>query len=208
MSEDSDITIVIIDDHQVVREGLKSALTQHGFSIVGQAASKNEAFAQIAHTNPKVILVDLNLPDGSGLDVISWARGISSTLGIVVLTMSDEDKSLLASLQSGANAFISKSAPISHVIAAISQAYLAPQSFTGSGLSDAIKRKRDGYQITARELTVLEFLPKGLTSAAIAKNLFLSEATVKTHLASIYRKLSVTNRAQAVDVALKNLIIT
>ncbi len=208
MRDNSEISIVLVDDHQVVREGLKTALTAHGFSIVGQAGSKNEALAQIAHSNPKVIVVDLNLPDGSGLDVISWARSISATLGIVVLTMSEDDTSLLASLQSGANAFISKSAPITHVISAISQAVVAPQSFTANGLSDAIKRKRDGFHITARELTVLEFLPKGFTSAAIAQNLFLSEATVKTHLASIYRKLNVANRAQAVVVALKNGILT
>jgi len=88
MINNSDISIVLIDDHQVVREGLKSSLTSHGFSVVGEAASKKEALAQIAHVNPKVIVVDLHLPDGSGLDLIAWARGISSTLGIVVLTMS------------------------------------------------------------------------------------------------------------------------
>lgn len=208
MINNSDISIVLIDDHQVVREGLKSALTSHGFSVVGEAASKKEALAQIAHVNPKVIVIDLHLPDGSGLDLIAWARGISSTLGIVVLTMSEDDTSLLASLQSGANAFLSKSAPISHVISAITQAFISPQSFTGTGLTDAIKRKRDGFHITARELTVLEFLPKGLTSASIAKNLYLSEATVKSHLASIYRKLDVANRAQAVVVAMKNGIIS
>lgn len=200
----SEITVLLIDDHQVVREGLKSALTNFGFTIAGEAASKNEAIAQIAHKSPKVIVVDLSLPDGSGLEVVSWARSVSSTIGIVVLTLNDDDAHLLGSLQAGASAYVVKSAPITEVIAAISHAVIAPESFIAKGLSAAISRKKEGFALTARELEVLALLPKGQTSSHIASQLFVSEATIKTHLASIYRKLGVANRTEAVAVAIKH----
>ena len=202
--DNSEITVLLIDDHQVVREGLKSALNNSGFSIVGEAASKNEAVAQIAHKSPRVIVVDLNLPDGSGLEVVSWARSISSTIGIVVLTLDDDDAHLLASLQAGASAYVLKSAPVTEVIAAISHAVIAPTSFIARGLSAAISRKKEGFALTARELEVLALLPKGQTSSQIAADLFVSEATIKTHLASIYRKLGVANRTEAVVAAIKH----
>jgi len=200
----SEVTVLLIDDHQVVREGLKSALTSSGFTVVGEAASKDEAFAQVAHKGPKVIVVDLNLPDGSGLEVVSWARSVSSTIGIVVLTLDDDDAHLLASLQAGASAYVVKSAPITEVIAAVSHAVIAPGSFVGKGISAAISRKKEGFSLTARELEVLALLPKGQTSSQIASHLFVSEATVKTHLASIYRKLGVANRTEAVVTAIKH----
>jgi two-component system response regulator DevR len=200
----SDVTVLLIDDHQVVREGLKSALNSSGFTVVGEAATKNEAFAQIAHKGPKVIVVDLHLPDGSGLEVVSWARNISSTIGIVVLTMDDDDAHLLASLQAGASAYVIKSAPIAEVVAAISHSVIAPNSFIGKGMHAAISRKEEGFGLTARELEVLALLPKGKTSSQIAAQLFVSEATVKTHLASIYRKLAVANRTEAVVTAIKH----
>jgi DNA-binding NarL/FixJ family response regulator len=201
---DSKVTILLIDDHHVVREGLKSALKDGGFTVIGEAASKKEAFAQIAHTDPKIIVVDLNLPDGSGLEIVSWARKISSTIGIVVLTFNDDDAHLLACLQAGASAYVIKSAPISEVVAAISHAVIAPNSFIGKGLSKAISKKEEGFGLTARELEVLALLPKGQTSAQIASQLFVSEATIKTHLASIYRKLEVANRTEAVVAAIKH----
>ena len=200
----SEITVLIIDDHQIVREGLKGALGNFGFTMVGEAASKEEAFAQIAHKNPKVIVVDLNLPDGSGLEVITWARKLSPTIGIVVLTLHDEDAHLLGSLQAGASAFISKSAPITEVTAAISHSIIAPQSFISKGLGGAIARKKEGFKLTAREMEVLALLPSGATTTQLAAKLFLSESTVKTHLASIYRKLAVANRTEAVSLAIKH----
>lgn len=202
--DNPEITVLLIDDHQVVREGLKSALSNFGFTIVGEAASKNEAIAQIAHKSPKAIVVDLNLPDGSGLEVVSWARSVSSTIGIVVLTLHDDDAHLLGSLQAGASAYVVKSAPLAEVIAAISHSVIAPTSFIGRGLSGAITRKKEGFGLTARELEVLSLLPKGQTSSNIAAQLFVSEATIKTHLASIYRKLAVASRTEAVVAAIKH----
>lgn len=202
------IRIVIIDDHAVVREGLHRALTTHSYEIVAEAASLAEARAQIAHTNPDVIIVDLNLPDGSGFDLISWARKISQTLGIVVLTLNESDEHLLAAMKAGASSYIQKTAPMSELIAAIEYSTKSPLSFSAKGLSGAIKAATYSFNLTAREFDVLSLLPSGASTKAIASDLFLSQATVKTHLASIFRKLEVSNRTAAVSKARKhNLVV-
>lgn len=202
------ISVLLIDDHQVVRDGLRMALQSEGFNVIGEAATKNEAFAQIAHKDPHVIVVDLNLPDGSGLELIAWARHVSPSVGIVVLTLNDDDAHLLACLDAGASAYVLKSDPVKEVIAAVSHAYTSPLSFSGKGLSAAMSRKENGFGLTPRELEVLALLPKGMMSVQIATELFISEATVKTHLSSIYRKLSVANRSQAVALAIKHGLVS
>lgn len=202
--ENRNTTVLLIDDHQVVRAGLRAGLEGAHFTVVGEAASRNEAIAQVAHKNPDVIVVDLNLPDGSGLEVISWARKISNTIGIVVLTLNDDDSHLLASLQAGASAYVLKSAPLTDVINAVNHASLTPLNFSAKGLSAAIARKDRNFNLTARELEILTLLPKGQKSAEIAAELFVSEATVKTHLAAIYRKLGAANRTEAVVTAIRH----
>ncbi len=204
----SDISVLLIDDHQVVRDGLRSSLLHEGFNVIGEAASKSEAFAQIAHKDPHVIIVDLNLPDGSGLEVIAWARSVSPTIGIVVLTLNDDDANLLASLQAGASAYVLKSDPVKEVVSAVLHSYESPNSFSAKGLKAAISRKENGFGLTARELEILALLPKGRMSSQIADELFISEATVKTHLSSIYRKLSVSNRSAAVALSIKQGLIS
>ena len=191
--------IVIVDDHAIVREGLRSALQRNSYEVVAEAASVKEAMAQIAHSNPDAALIDLNLPDGNGLEIITWVRTISPTMGLVILTMNDEDEFLISAMKAGASAYINKSAPISDVIAALALSVQAPGHFTASGLRDALARKSETFGLTARELEVLAKLPSGQTAASIGKELYLSEATIKTHLASIYRKLEVNNRVAALE---------
>lgn len=207
-SNNHSISVLLIDDHQVVRDGLRVALANEGFNVIGEAASKNEAFAQIAHKDPHVIVVDLNLPDGSGLELIAWARHVSPTIGIVVLTLNDDDAHLLASLDAGASAYVLKSDPVKEVITAVSHAYASPLGFSGKGLSGALSRKENGFGLTPRELEVLALLPRGMMSTQIASELFISEATVKTHLSSIYRKLSVANRSEAVAQGIKHGLVS
>lgn len=204
----SDISVLLIDDHQVVRDGLRSSLLQEGFNVIGEAASKSEAFAQIAHKDPHVIVVDLNLPDGSGLEVIAWARSVSPTIGIVVLTLNDDDANLLAALQAGASSYVLKSDPVKEVASAVLHSYESPSSFSAKGLKAAISRKENGFGLTARELEILALLPMGKMSSQIAEDLFISQATVKTHLSSIYRKLSVSNRSAAVALSIKQGLIS
>lgn len=193
--------VVIVDDHNIVREGLRSTLARNGIDVVAEAASVQEGIAQIAHTNPDAVLVDLNLPDGNGLEIITWVRTISPTMALVVLTMNGEDDLLIAAMKSGANAYISKSAPIGDVISALQISVQAPSHFTAAGLREALARKEKGYGLSARELEVLALLPEGATAREIGRQLFLSEPTIKTHMAAIYRKLDVKNRTAAITKA-------
>jgi len=196
--------VLIVDDHPIVRAGLEQALIKADFSICAVAASKNEAMAQIARTNPNLILLDLNLPDGSGFEVASWVRRISDTTGIVILTLNDAPELLLAALAARVSGFVLKSAPITEVIATLERTLVTPLSFTASGLHKALKAKERLPNLSSREFEVLSILATGKSTREIARELYLSEPTIKTHLASIYRKLEVNNRISAVAVAREN----
>lgn len=196
--------VLIVDDHPLVRAGLEQALIKAGFTICAHAASKNEAIAQIAHTNPNLILLDLNLPDGSGFEVANWAREVSDEIGIVILTLNDAPEFLIAALAARVSGFVLKSAPISEVIATLERALVTPLSFTASGLGKALKAKTQLPTLSARELEVLTILATGKTSKEIARELYLSEPTIKTHLANIFRKLEVNNRVAAIAIAREN----
>ena len=194
---------LIIDDHAVVRSGIRKALEVRGEIQVFEAASKAEALAQIAHVSPHLIVVDINLPDGSGLEIVSWVRTISTEIAIVVLTFNDSDDQLLAAMKAGASAFVNKSAPLPELMAAIAHAQASPRSFAAQEIVDALQRKHLKFGLSQRELQIITMLPMDEPLSALAKSLFISESTLKTHLTHIYRKMSVKNRLQAINVARK-----
>ena len=199
--------VLIIDDHSAVRAGIAQALQRAELQCCGEAASYNEALAQIAHTNPDAIIVDLNLPDGSGLDLIRWVRKGSPETAIVMLTMSDSDADLVAAMQAGASGFVKKSAPLNEIISILKRAIDSPDSFTASGLATALKSTSAKNLLTRREVEVLAALCLVGDIATLARNMNISESTFKTHTGSIYRKLEVPNRASAVKVARDSGII-
>ena len=188
--------LLIVDDHALVREGLKRALTHEGFTQITEASSIAEARAQISASKPDVVTIDINLPDGSGFELVSWMRSISREIGIVVLTLNDHGNYIRAAMKAGASAFVSKSEPIPGLVAAIKHSLISPLSFSAQGLEKAIAHSHN--TLTAREFDLLVQLEQGQGNAQISKALFISPATVKTHLASIYRKLEVTNRTAAI----------
>jgi DNA-binding NarL/FixJ family response regulator len=197
------LSVLVIDDHESVRAGIKAALSRAGHICVGEAGSISEARAQIAHTNPQIIVVDLSLPDGNGLEIVQWARSISQRIGIVVLTLNPAQDFLLTVMKSGASAFVEKSAPLAELISAIEHSFIAPLSFSAQGISRVMKKDHEANALTTREIQVLEKLSDGLSAGSIGLELFITEATVKTHLASIYRKLDSKNRIQAIIAAKK-----
>ena len=193
--------ILLIDDHPSVRSGIKRAIESAGMSCCGEAATRAEAFAQIAHKSPDAVVLDLHLPDGSGLDIVQWIRKHSQEMAIVILTMSDEESHLIAAMRAGASAFVKKSAPINDLVSALKSALAQPKNFNAPGIVSALKNSEAASALTPRELTVLQALSLPGTNSDLAKSLFISEATLKTHLAAIYRKLSVGNRLGAVNKA-------
>lgn len=196
----------MVDDHPAIRTGLKRALDDAGLVCCGEAATRAEAFAQIAHKSPDAVIVDLNLPDGSGLDVVQWIRKHSQQMAIVILTMSEEDIHLLAAMRAGASSYVKKSAPVSEVITTLRNSLALPGNFSAPGIANALRNAKSAELLTQRELTVLQALLQPGTNAELAKGLFISEATFKTHLAAIYRKFEVKNRIGAIEKA-RNLNI-
>ena len=191
--------ILIIDDHSVVREGIRSALENTERFHVFQAASKSEAIAQITKIAPDGIIVDINLPDGNGLEIVSWVRSISNTIAIVVLTLNEHADFLLASMKAGASSYLHKSAPLSELLSALDFALTSPTSFASKEISATISRKSEKFSLSPRELQIVTQLHRGEPLKILAGSLFITEATLKTHLASIYRKLEVSNRLQAIE---------
>ena len=190
--------ILLVDDHPSVRSGIKRAIESSGMSCCGEAASRTEAFAQIAHKSPDGVILDLNLPDGSGLDIVQWIRKHSKEMAIVILTMSDEESHLIAAMRAGASAFVKKSAPLEDVVSSLRSALRQPKNFTAADLTNALKKSEATDLLTPRELMVLHALSLPGTNSQLAKSLFISEATFKTHLTAIYRKFGVSNRFGAV----------
>jgi len=187
--------ILIVDDHELIRAGLKQALQSAGHNIVGEAASLAEARAELLFTQPDLVLVDVNLPDGSGLDLIT------PLLRCIVLTLGDDPTSLQQAHRRGAAAYVLKGEPVTHLLTIIEQLENSTYHFAAPALP------QNRFDLTQRELDVIQILQTGWSAKEMASHLFLSEATVKTHLASIYRKLGVKNRTQAIVVALANHLI-
>jgi DNA-binding NarL/FixJ family response regulator len=193
--------ILIVDDHPSVRAGVRRAIEGAGMRCCGEAASRDEAVAQIALHNPDGVILDLNLPHGSGLDVISWIREHSQTMAILMLTISDADSHLLAAMKSGASAYVKKSAPLSQVVASLKAALAQPNNFSAPGLASIIATTKIAFDLTPRELSVLKAISLEGANKDLARSLYISEATFKTHLASIYSKLGVSNRLSAINKA-------
>ena len=190
--------MLVIDDHPLVRDGVKRSLTAAGFVCVGEAGSLKEAIAMIALHNPHVITVDLNLPDGSGLEIISWARKHSPTIAIIVLTLESDLALVSAASQSGAQAFISKSESAEHLISAIRSVLSQPDLFISSHTVALLGREKAQNLLSPRERMVLTHLEGELSLSEIAGQMFISHATVKSHCATIYRKLETRSRRSAV----------
>jgi DNA-binding NarL/FixJ family response regulator len=191
--------VLVVDDHDLIRQGLARAFErQHDFEVVAQAGSVAEAEAVVPRSQPDVVISDVRLPDGSGFDLVRSLRKASPRLAIVVLTMYAGDDQLFAALEAGASAFVAKDAPSDEVIAAARHALAAPNSFTATHFADAMRRRMEPGEpkLSPREQEVLELLAEGLGVASIARKLYVSESTTKTHISKIYEKLGAANRAQ------------
>jgi len=188
--------LLIVDDHAVVRHGIKVACEAHGFQVIASASNISEARSAMAALAPDVVIVDINLPDGTGFDLIHWIRKIDSELPVVVLSLNDSHEYINSARKVGANSYINKSAPIEELMAAIDFALHSPHTF-----SSTIKPSPYEYALTARELDVLSLIAKGLSNLQISTQLHISLSTVKTHVSSILQKLCAENRVGAIKVA-------
>ena len=206
------LSVVLVDDHAVVREGVAAMLeAQDDITVIGQAGSLSDGQALMDRllANPPngrlVAVIDVNMPDGSGLALVRSARAQSGDVGLVVLTMLNDDSTLLEALDAGASALVRKSAPSEQVTSAVRRAAEMPLEFSASGLADAMRRRSQTpvATLTGRETQVLRLLVEGASVAQVGRALFMSPSTVKTHIGKIYEKLGAHNRASAVIAAVR-----
>jgi len=203
--------VLLVDDHELIRQGLKRAFERAAdFEVVGEGGSVAEGIRAAQMERPDVVVVDVRLPDGSGLDLVRQLRAAQPELGIVVLTMYAGDEQLFAALDSGASAFVAKDAPSGDVVAAARAASASPRSFMASDLADAMQRRLNptGPRLTNREKEVLALLADGIGVSGIARRLYISESTAKTHISKLYDKLGAANRAQAIMAAVRAGLIS
>jgi DNA-binding NarL/FixJ family response regulator len=200
------ISVLLVDDHELIRQGLRRAFERDGdFEVAGEAGSLADARRLLSLLNPDVVILDVRLPDGNGLEACRKVRADNAEIGIVILTMYAGDDQLFEALEAGASAFVPKNAPAEDVVAAARHASSSPRSFTANDLNEAMKRKLSpsGPQLSPREREVLSLLADGLGVAQISRQLYISESTTKTHISKLYEKLGAGNRAQALMTALK-----
>ena len=199
--------VLLIDDHDLIRNGLARAFERHDdFEVAGQAASVAEGLREFTSLKPDVVITDVRLPDGTGLDLVREIRAAGHETGVVVLTMYAGDQQLFAALEAGASAFVAKDAPSDEVVAAARHAMVSPRSFTAADLAGAMRRRMTpaGPQLTQRESEVLSLLARGFSVSAIARSIFVSDSTAKTHISKIYEKLGASNRADAIMKAVRS----
>src|SRR5262245_57462233 len=205
------VRLAIIDGQTLIRYGLRELIARNpDIEIVAECECAGDAPQVIAATQPDVVTVDVTLPDGDGLQLARQMRDSYADLGIVILTSKQEDDVLFRALETGVSAFVTKTAPVEEVIAAIRHAAVAAASFTASGLAMAIARRRelqDRLALSPRETEVLNLLYKGLSIPAMAVELYISVSTAKTYVARLYEKLGAASRAQALMAALHHGLI-
>ena len=200
------ITVLLVDDHELIRSGLAGVFDlEQDMTIIATAGSVVEALRKFDELQPDVVVADLQLQDGTGLDIVRSIRKVSNTTGLVVLTMHSGDDQIFAAMQAGASGFVGKDAPSSEVVRAARHAAVSPRSFVCTGLVGAMMRRgtAESTRLSDREHEVLLLLADGLGAAAIGDKLYLSESTAKSHIARIYQKLGATNRAQALVTAMR-----
>ena len=203
------ITVVIADDHPLVRDGIVAILTREpDLEVLAQAGSGPEAVAMVAHHDPDVVLMDLRMPGGDGVDAIRTLRGQRSDRPrILVLTTYDTDRDIRAALAAGADGYLLKDTPRADLIRAVRDLAAGRPVLAASALAALAGRGTGPVALTAREADVVRELAAGGTNREAAARLHVSETTFKTHLSRVYEKLGVSDRAAAVRVAYERGLI-
>ncbi|WP_157008843.1 response regulator [Agromyces laixinhei] len=198
------ITLLLVDDHPVVRDGLRGMFSADPrFEVVGEAGDGGEAIGSAEQLRPDVILMDLRMPRTDGVSAIRELakRGISSR--VLVLTTYDTDSDVLPAIEAGATGYLLKDAPKDELFRAVEAAAQGMSTLSPAVATRLLGQMRQPAEepLSQRELEVLDLIARGSTNRDAAKQLFISEATVKTHLLHAYAKLGVNDRAAAVATA-------
>lgn len=204
------IRIAIVDDHPVVRTGLRALLEgQEDLVVVGEAADSMTALDLVRRTGPDVVLMDLNLGGGpDGIASTGRLRELAEPPQVLVLTTYDTESDILAAMEAGAAGYLLKDAPPDELFRAVRETAQGRTVLSPTVAATLVRRaSTPGPTLTEREVEIIGLLAEGLPNKELAKRLYVSEATVKSHLAHIYDKLGVDTRTAAVSRAIEQRII-
>jgi DNA-binding NarL/FixJ family response regulator len=203
--------ILIVDDHPLTRDALGSLLAQNGFDVVGEAADGEEAIEAAGRLRPDLVLLDLSMPGLDGLSALPRIREVGAGCEVVVLTASGTEENLLSAIRAGAAGYLLKSEPPERIVAFLRGVAQGEAALSGAIARRLLEEVRDGggqrtgvpdsiaAALSARELEVLLLLDDHLGTDEIAKRLFISEHTVRSHVKSLLRKLGVSSRREALE---------
>ena len=200
--------VLIVDDHLMVREGLKLLVeTSDKYSIIGEAQNGKEAITLTESLNPDVILMDLYMPVMSGLDAIKEIKRVEPNMPIVILTTYNEDKLMAEGIKAGAQGYLLKDTSLENLFQTMDsviqgETLLQPEIEARIKKYEFAEKMMPKVKLTQKELTILQAVSQGFTSKEIANDIGIAERTVKARLTSIYNKLGVDTRAEAVAVAI------
>lgn len=202
------IRVLLVDDHPVVRSGLAGLLGgESDIDVVGEADDGAQGVALAAQLRPDLVLMDLRMPgmDGATATAAITAAG---TARVLVLTTYDTDADILRAVEAGATGYLLKDTPRDQLVDAVRAAARGETVLAPPLAAKLMRQVRGGDQLTPRELEVLQLVAQGRSNPEIARELFIGEATVKTHLLHVFDKLGVDDRTRAVTVALERGILT
>ncbi|MDX6504863.1 MAG: hypothetical protein QOE29_1988 [Gaiellaceae bacterium] len=203
--------VLIVDDHPLTLEALSSLLEQHGFDVVASVTNGPEALRRAAELHPDLVLLDLSMPGMSGLEVLPTLRHTVPDCEVVVLTASGTEDNLLAAIRGGAAGYLLKTEPPERIAEFLHGVVRGEAALSGEIARRLLDQVRDGRprvhsvpeeisnRLSARELEVLLLLDEHLATDEIAKRLFISEHTVRSHVKSLLRKLGVSSRREALE---------
>jgi DNA-binding NarL/FixJ family response regulator len=201
------IRVLVVEDHNVVRQGLVALLkVVDGLEVVGEAADGVEAIAQFRKQQPDVTLIDLRMPQLSGVEVIQRVRADAPQARFIVLTTYDGDEDIYRALKAGARAYLLKGMTSEDLISTI-RAVHEGKSHIPAAIAEKLAERMGVEELTPREFDVLEQIVRGKSNKEIGTELDVSEATVKTHINSLLGKLGVTDRTQAATAAIQRGIV-
>jgi DNA-binding NarL/FixJ family response regulator len=204
------IRLILVDDHPVVRHGLRGMLeAEPDLSVVGEASSGRAGVALAAELRPEIVLMDLRMPDGDGVTATGQILATVPGVRVVVLTTYESDSDILRAIEAGASGYLLKDASPAELAGAVRAAARGETVLAPSVASTLVRQVRGPAPpaLSAREAEVLRLVARGLTNADIGAELFISAATVKTHLLRAFTKLDVTDRTAAVTKAMRHGLI-
>jgi DNA-binding NarL/FixJ family response regulator len=210
------IRLLLADDHRMLREGLRRSMTDEGFEVVGEAENGEQAVRLAGELSPDVILMDVSMPECDGVEATRRIKSAGSSARIIMLTMHADQAVLADAIRAGASGYLVKDCSTDEVAGAVRMAAkgdtaLSPQ--LAASMLDEVRRldpantPEDDRLVTKREEEVLQLIADGCSTPEVAAQLFISQKTVKNHLASIYQKLDARDRTQAVLQAVRMGIV-